>query len=46
MDLSTKVVLWLSLFAAPPALVEIWWKQRRRRADEQVLVFPEDRAGL
>jgi hypothetical protein len=27
---------------ALPALVEIWWKQRRRRADERLLVFPDE----
>jgi len=25
----------------PPVLVNMWWKQRRRQASEQLLVFPE-----
>jgi len=41
MDLSTKVAVGCAVFLAPLALVEIWWKQRRRRANEQLLVFPE-----
>lgn len=45
MDHTTKVVLGLALLALPPALVEIWWKQRQRRAVEQLLVFPEDQRG-
>jgi hypothetical protein len=36
MDIVTKIVLGFALFVALPALVEIWWKQRRRRADEQL----------
>ncbi len=42
MDRVTKVVLGMVAFVAPPALVEIWWKQRRRRADERLLVFPDE----
>ena len=42
MDIVTKVVLGFALFMALPALVEIWWKQRRRRADERLLVFPDE----
>jgi hypothetical protein len=32
-----KAVLFTYFTAVPPLLVEIWWKQRRRRADEQIL---------
>ena len=42
-DLPAKIVLGFALFVAPPALVEMWWRQRWRRAGEQVLVLPVDR---
>jgi hypothetical protein len=43
-DLSHNVVFFLALFVIPPALVETWWKQRRRREGERVLVFPHEQA--
>src|SRR5439155_9375971 len=42
LNLPAKIVLGFALFVAPPALVEMRWRQRRRRAGEQVLVLPVD----
>jgi hypothetical protein len=36
MGVVTKIVVGFVLFVALPALVEIWWKQRRRRAEERL----------
>jgi hypothetical protein len=44
MDIVTKIVLGFALFMALPALVEIWWKQRHRRVDERLLVFPDEQS--
>jgi hypothetical protein len=41
MNIVTKLVLGFALFVALPALVEIWWKQRRRRDGERLLVLPD-----
>jgi 4-amino-4-deoxy-L-arabinose transferase-like glycosyltransferase len=35
MGVMTKIVLGFVLFVGLPALVEIWWKRRRRRANER-----------
>ena len=43
-DLARKLVFGFVLFVVPPALVEIWWKQRHRRADERLLVFPDEQS--
>ena len=43
-DHTTRKVLGLALLLGPPTLVEMWWKLRRRRAEEQLLVFPGERA--
>jgi hypothetical protein len=43
-DHTTRGMLGLTLLAVPPALVETWWKRRQRRADEQLLVLPNERA--
>jgi hypothetical protein len=42
MDLSTKIAIAGAVFLGPPALVEIWWKRRSRRADERLAVLPQD----
>jgi len=36
-----RIVVFGLVAALPPALVDMWWKQRRRRASERLLVFPE-----
>jgi hypothetical protein len=44
LDLAHRIVFAIALFGVPPALVEIWWKQHRRRDDERLLVLPEEQA--
>jgi hypothetical protein len=44
-DEATKAVLvgvLLALFLGPPALVETWWRARRRRASERLTLSTED----
>jgi hypothetical protein len=41
MDVVTKIVVGFVLFVGLPALVEIWWKQRRRREDERLSFLPD-----
>jgi hypothetical protein len=43
MDASVTLVVIAALFVAPPALVELWWKQRARREGERLLISPSDR---
>jgi hypothetical protein len=43
MDLPAKLAVGGVLFLGPPALVELWWRQRCRREDERLLVSPSDR---
>ncbi|MFI4993106.1 MAG: hypothetical protein ACHQCH_05760 [Solirubrobacterales bacterium] len=45
MDVVTKIVVGFVLFVGLPALVEIWWKQRRRREDERLLIGPGEGSG-
>jgi hypothetical protein len=42
MDVTSRVAFWCAVSITPPALVEFSWRQRRRRADEELLIFPED----
>lgn len=42
MDPPTKVVLFFAVFVAPPALVAMWWRRRRWRADTQLALLPAD----
>jgi hypothetical protein len=42
MDPPSKVAFLLALFVAPPALVEMWWRRRRSRADAQLQLLPAD----
>jgi hypothetical protein len=43
MDASETLVVIAALFLAPPALVELWWKQRCRREGERLLISESDR---
>jgi hypothetical protein len=43
MDLAHEIVFVFALFVIPPALVEIWWKQRTRRESERLFVLPDER---
>src|SRR5271166_4882474 len=37
----TRAVIFALVTALPPSLVDMWWRQRRRRVAEQTLVLPE-----
>jgi hypothetical protein len=42
MDPVSEIVFFFALFVAPPALVEMWWRQRRWRADAKLQLLPAD----
>ncbi|HLM86508.1 MAG TPA: hypothetical protein VK272_10025 [Solirubrobacteraceae bacterium] len=44
LDHLTKFLVCSAIAAVPPALLEMWWKSRRRRASEQILTLPVERA--
>jgi hypothetical protein len=43
MEVWMTLVVIAALFVLPPALVELWWKQRSRREGERLLISPSDR---
>jgi hypothetical protein len=41
LDKSTREGLVLGLTVIPPLLVEIWWRRRKHRQEEPLLILPE-----